>query len=379
MTEMIRETSPVAACRSCGAGDLVEVLDLGDLPACDYFPEYAGATSESEQDPGWPLALVLCRGCGLAQLSHDSPAPEVPLAVESESIRRHAQQVSATVVRRAGVDAGGTFHEFSSGHGGSWDDALVAAGLVETAGPAMLVVDNHSIIHAEDFDAALGRRVARLSPDGTLAIEFHHALEQVSRGQFDTIRHGHPVYLSLHAWQAACARHGLSITDAWTEPVYGGCLVVLARRGVHSPSSEAVAILDRERDARLSSPEGYADLAAGVTDTRTSVTRFLEEAKAAGRRVAAYGAGSKAVTLVGVCGLDSADLTAVADLSPAKQGRRIPGTGIPIVSPQELIDSRPDDVVVLTWDIATEVAAALRSGGLTARLVTPVPTIRDVP
>lgn len=132
--------------------------------------------------------------------------------------------------------------EFASHHGGSWLPALLEAGCVEAGSaeagdpaagrtPAQLVIDNQSIIHAEELEPELAERVASLADDGVLVIEFHHALEQLVQGQFDTVRHGHPLYFSLTSWSRACERHGLRVVDAWTEDVFGGCLVVAAPRG----------------------------------------------------------------------------------------------------------------------------------------------------
>ncbi|MFV0463765.1 MAG: class I SAM-dependent methyltransferase [Nostocoides sp.] len=366
----------VSVCRSCSGQTLVPVLDLGEQPACDYFPidegsELGPASGDSEldapADPRWPLGLVLCTTCGLVQLSHRSPAPEEPLAVESASVRAHAQQVTAAILERLGRP--GTFVEFASAHGGSWADAMARSGVVQAppGSRADLVLDNHSIIHAEDIDAQFARRVQALAPAGVLVVEFHHVLDLVRQVQFDAVRHGHPVYLSLRAWQALCARHGLVITDAWHTEVYGGCLVVMARpagTGQTSPSVEG--LLAEEADHLLHRPEGW-EAAQEATRVMTGTTRQrLEDARAGGQVVLGYGAGSKSVTFLGVAGIDHDLLAAVADASPAKQGRRIPGTSIPIVSPSALASMPCDEVLILTWDIADEVAEQLRSMGMSA-------------
>lgn len=363
----------VAACRGCGSADLSTVLDLGHQPACDYFPPAADPTD----DPRWPLALVLCGGCALLQLSHVSPAPEEPLAVESATLKRHAAEVSRRLLDRLGAGVGTSVREFSSHHGGSWREALREAGCHEVDAGAQLVIDNHSIIHAEELEADLAERVGALAPDGALVIEFHHALAQLQDRQFDTVRHGHPLYFSLHSWQAACRRHGLSIVDAWPEDVFGGCLVVVARPGVHPMSREASDLLAAEQTAQLSTPTPYVELANSVTTVTRGLRDHLQAARSAGRRVVGYGAGSKACTLLGAADIGPGLMETVADLAPGKHGRRVPGVGIPICSPQELIAADPDEVVVLTWDIASEVMAQLRAAGLTnARFVVPLPTLR---
>lgn len=365
----------VTACRGCGSTRLQTVIDLGPQPACDHFP----LADDPSPDPRWPLGLVLCHQCALLQLDHRSPAPEEPLAVESATLRAHARAASQRLLSRVGAASGTSVHEFSSHHGGSWLGALQEAGCHVVESDAHLVIDNHSIIHAEELERELAQRVATLAADGLLVIEFHHALAQLEQAQFDTVRHGHPLYFSLHSWSAACRRHDMSVVDAWTEDVFGGCLVVVARRGDHAASDAVQEILDAERRAGATTPDGYRDFADHARRTVDALRHHVATARDSGRTMAAYGAGSKAVTMLGVAGLTAVDVPIVADLAPGKHGRRIPGARISIVSPAELVAAAPDDVVILTWDIATEVVAQLRSAGLTdARYVVPLPTLREV-
>lgn len=372
---MAEAAVPVTTCRACG-GELEQVLDLGDQPACDHFP----AATDPEPDERWPLALAMCRTCALVQLDHTSPAPEEPLAVESATLQRHAREASHRVVERLGIARGSIVREFSSHHGGSWLEALQDAGLKPSPSPADLVVDNQSIIHSEDPDADMRLRTAALAPGGVLVIEFHHALRQLADGQFDTVRHGHPLYFSLHSWRALCARHGLTVVDAWPEDVFGGCLVVAATRDPQSAVGPIVASILAEEDAAgVTAPAGYRALQDRTRQVTGELTAYLEAARADGRRVVAYGAGSKSCTLLGVAGVDRELLPVTADLSPAKHDRRIPGTGIPIVAPEALVASQPDEVLVLLWDIADEVVEQLRATGLTSpRYLVPMPSVSEI-
>ncbi|MDO5627569.1 MAG: methyltransferase C-terminal domain-containing protein [Mobilicoccus sp.] len=366
----------ITACRGCGGTDLDGVLDLGSQAACDHFPP----ADDPGPDPTWPLGLTMCRTCTLVQLDHVSPPEEEALAVESETLRRHAREVTARIRERVTLPEQPRVREFSSHHGGSWIDAWLDGGATAVDAEADLVLDNQSIIHSETLDADLAERVSALADDGVLAIEFHHALRQVSGGQFDTVRHGHPLYFSLHAWTAAVERHGLTVVDAWPEDVFGGCLLVVARRaGQDADPSEAVQqILRDEQAAEITSPAGYARLRDLADTVRTDVVRHLEHARDEGRSVAAYGAGSKASTFLGAADIGPDLLPYTADLSPGKQGRRVPGVGVPIVSPEDLVRRNPDEVVILTWDIAAEVAAQLTAAGYRGRCLVPLPALKQV-
>ncbi|WP_040159983.1 class I SAM-dependent methyltransferase [Mobilicoccus massiliensis] len=363
----------LTSCRMCGSTALTQVLDLGAQAACDNFPP----ADDPQPDARWPLALTMCGACRLVQLDHVSPPEEVARAVESETLRRHAHEVTERILDRLDLPERPRVREFSSHHGGSWIGAWTARGAQEVTREADVVIDNQSIIHSETPDADLAERVAALADGGMLVIEFHHALRQLTGGQFDTVRHGHPLYFSLHSWSAACERHGLTVVDAWAEDVFGGCLLVAARRG-GAPNDAVRQILDDEIDAGATTPQGYERLRELTASVRAELVRHLEDAKGAGHTVAAYGAGSKSCTLLGATGIGPDLLPYTADLSPAKHGRRIPGVGVPIVGPQDLVDRSPDEVVILTWDIADEVIAQLRRSGLETTFVVPLPHVRVV-
>ncbi len=370
----------ITTCRICHGATLQPVLDLGPQPSADHFPP----AGDPGPDPRWPLALVMCADCSLLQLSHRSPDEEEPRAVESATSKRHATAVAARVAEAAMLAPGASVLECSSAHGGSWATALDQMGYAVSAddlsGDALhdLVIDNHSMIHDEDTDAAFTARAAHVGPDGAFAIEFHHAGALRANTQFDTIRHGHPVYLSLTAWSVLCARHGFVVVDAWSEDVYGGCLVVLARRR-GAPSARARQILDAERADGVTTIRGFAEFAARARAIGDELRHHLRDAHARGARVVGYGAGSKAALLLGASGIDATLLPVTADMAPGKQGRRIPGTDIAIVSPTELVAGNPDEVVILLWDLADEVVRQLRDAGLTStRFIVPAPRLRAI-
>ena len=369
--------TPHRTCRACGSGGLQVVLDLGDQPAADLFP----AVDDPLPDPRWPLSLHWCPQCSLVQLGAPSPAPEVPLAVESRTMLAHAESATRGVVAALGLAPGATVREFASDHGGHWLPALTAAGLVpvDAGGLADLVVDNHGLIHAEDLAGAIDHRVAALAPGGRLVLEFHHLLALVEQGQFDTVRHGHPNCLSVTALQHALAARGLEVLDAREVPVYGGsCLVVAGRRGEHARRDGVQQVLDREREGGLDDPERLRGLQYRAHRSAAAVREHLVAARARGLRVIGYGAPSKASALLGLSGVGPDLLEATADLSPGKHGRRVPGAGIPIISPAELVARAPDEVLVLTWDIVEEVRAQLAPSLPRTRFVVPLPEVRVV-
>jgi len=332
------------------------VLDLGEQPASDVFP----GPDDPPVDPTWPLRLLWCSECALVQLSDESATvPQAPRGIESRTMLEHATAAAARLVAGVGAGPGTTVVEFDSHHGGSWLPALLAHGLVEVGqGPADLVVDVHGLVHDDDTAAALAERVSRVAPGGRFALEFHHLLALVEGGQFDTVRHGHPVYLSLLALQPALARLGMDVVSARREDVFGGSLVVVAARTDDEdarPDASVAQVLEAERAAGLDDPARLRGLQQRAERSGAALRAWLEQARAQGRTVLGYGAPSKAAVLLTWAGVGPDLLPFTADLSRAKHGGVIPGARVPIRSPEELVTAAPQEVLVLAWDIVDEV------------------------
>lgn len=377
------DAASAAGCRSCRAPSPLLVLDLGLVPASDQFPR---ADAEGP-DPTWPLTVYMCGACSLVQLGHGRSAhPEPPSAVDSFTALQHAKASVTTVLREENRQPGQTVLELDSSHGASWLPEFIAAGLVEAppSEQADLVVDVHHLMHEEDTDAVVARHASRLAEGGRLVCEFFHLLPLVRDTLVDTVRHGHFVYLSLLAAQPLFARNGLTITRAAMVDAYGGSLRITAARTQDAPSVDASvdAVLSAERDAGLDQVATLNGLGRrGVRVAETFRTR-LERLSGQGRRVAAYGAPSKAAVLLALSKVDGLLLPYTVDLSPAKEGCRVPGAGVPIHAVDHLLADRPDDVVILTWDLADEVVEQLqRMNGESdwkPRFHVPLPTPREL-
>jgi hypothetical protein len=373
-------TMTTATCRGCGASDLTRVLDLGPQPGSDVFP----LADDDTVDERWPLELWLCATCALVQLGPVTPRlPEPPLAVESQTSKAHARASVAALLGVGPAAGARSVVEFASHHGGSWLEHLRAAGVTPAADGerADLVVDVHALAHEQDVAGALAERVAVLGAQGLLVLEFHHLLALVQGGQFDTVRHGHWSYLSLLAVSRLGERLGLQVVGAEVVPVFGGSLrVVLAHApSAHAPEASVAAVLAAEEAAGLADPERLHELQALASRAAATLRAYLEEQRAAGRRVLGYGAPSKAPVLLGVSGVGADLLPFTVDAAPGKHGRRLPGCGVPIRPVEALREARPDVVLVLTWDIADEVIDQLEAGGgWGARYVVPLPQPHEV-
>ncbi|MFC9554387.1 transferase [Rhodococcus sp. NPDC056960] len=344
-------------CRGCAGSDTVRVLDLGAVPAADHFPPERSAIDSCES--AHPLAMELCLRCGLAQLAEDDTTPEEPRGVEPLALRNQAADAVRTVAVSGFLD-GDTVLEFGSPHGGSWLGLLAARGFCPPppGKPASVVLDCFGLMHEAHQRTALRHRADATASDGVLLLQFHSLAAIVTHGQWNALRHGHYAYYSLTALQRLLGEVGMSLSSAWEFDLYGGTVLVAARHGIRSDTSPAVRrILAAEHELGVCTPHTLGRLQRAADDHARVLHDWLDAMADHGRRVYAYGAASRAVALFGRASIDRRLVGAVADASPAKQGRRMPGTNVPIISPAALVAADPDLVLLTVADLAEEVQA----------------------
>lgn len=343
-------------CRACGAASLSRVLDLGSVPAADYFPPADQPVHAGESIH--PLAMDLCTTCGLAQLADDDTVTAEPRAVEPQALRDQARDAVARVAA-SGWLTGETVREFGSPHGGSWLELLEQCDVTPGTATADVVLDCFGIMHEPDQRTAFASRAAATAPGGVLLLQYHSLTAIVNQGQWNALRHGHFAYYSLPALTRLLSDAGMRAVTAWEFELYGGTTLVAA---VHvddpRPTEPVIEQLCAE-DAAMTDLATVASLQDAADGQADALRTHLERQRDAGRRVFAYGAASRAVALFALAGLDRGLVGAVADASEAKQGRRMPGTDIEIISPEELVAADPDEVVLTLPDLLSEVSARL--------------------
>ena len=347
------------ACRACrgSAGHLV--LDLGQQPACDYFPR----SDDPGPDPLYPLQMWLCSSCGLAQLLTDPTVPEEPRGTEPAALITQASDAVQRVASAGLLPTGGVVAEYGSPHGGSWLGLLADRGLTpaDRGERPDVIVDCFGLMHAADQRAALAERAARLAPGGVLLLQYHALSTIIRCGQWNALRHGHYAYYSTTALSAMLAAVGFSPSTAWQFDLYGGTVLLAAQRDVegHSGPDDVVrSLLADDARAGVRDPGTFSRLQRGMQAHANALRDRLAAERSAGATVLGYGAASRAVALLCQARVDHRLLPAVVDASPAKQGLRMPGTDIPVAAPAELAARRPDAVLLFVPDLLAEVRTA---------------------
>jgi SAM-dependent methyltransferase len=404
----------VQNCRACGGSLTVTMADLGLQPASNAFIATAAAVADERR---FPLRAKVCDVCRLVQVDYDVSPQElfgnyVYFSSYSDHWLEHAQRYCEMARERFSLDADSLVVELASNDGYLLknfvdmgipvlgidpSDTVAAAAekigvptLVEFFGAELadklarrrqadLIIGNNVLAHVpllNDFVSGISRL---LKPTGHVTIEFPHLLELIEHVEFDTIYHEHYSYISLFAIEQVFSRQGLRIFDVETLPTHGGSLRIFAAHSRRAELSDSAALIE-VRAREKSELSTYMRFAQRVEECRASLLAFLADAKRDAKTVAAYGAAAKGNTLLNFCEVTPADIIMVADRNPNKQSKLLPGTHIPVVSPEVLMQAKPDYVLILPWNLQTEIREQLRGieewGG---RFVTPVPLTRIDP
>lgn len=343
-------------CRACGCERGVTVLDMGDQPAADFFPR----REQPGPDPRFALSMWWCARCHLAQLAHDDTSTDEPRGVEPQALVLQRRSALAAAAEGGLFGGRASVSEFPSPHGGSWLGDAESYDLRDVGQAADVVVDSFGIMHERDQRAGARRRAERLAPGGVLLLQYQSLHGIVANGGWNALRHGHFGYYSLLSLQPLLAQAGLVVIRAWDFDLYGGTVLLAAMHATDARSvDESVGLLARrDHVAGMADPTVLGTLQGRVDRHTTWLRQQLRERRDTGRVVLGYGAASRATALLAAAWVDTTLLPAVADASPAKHGRRMPGTNIPIVSPAELVRADPDDVMLFLPDLLPEVTSS---------------------
>jgi SAM-dependent methyltransferase len=416
MQDGVPMVGPVGGCRSCGGSLTVTMADLGLQPASNAFLESHAAI---HQEKRYPLRAKVCETCKLVQLDYDVAPQElfgnyVYFSSYSDQWLAHAKAYCEMARERLALGPASLVVELASNDGYLLKNFLkmgipvlgidpsdtvaaaaekigvptlvqffgetVATELVSQGRQADLIIGNNVLAHVPQLNGFVAGIALLLRPAGTVTIEFPHLLELIQHVEFDTIYHEHYSYFSLYAIEQLFRRHRLRIYDLERLPTHGGSLRIFASHAHRSDLGDSAGLSEvraQEAAAGLAELGTYKQFAKRVDECRDSLLEFLAGAKRDGKRVAAYGAAAKGNTLLNFCGVTPQDIAFVADRSPHKQNKLLPGTHIPVVSPEELMAAKPDYVLILPWNLRDEIRQQL--DGIKAwggRFVTPVPLVR---
>jgi len=288
-------------------------------------------------------------------------------------------------LRVVGVDPAQNLAEVANARGietiADFFGPAVSGTIARDNGEAALVLGRQCFAHIDDVHHVLNGVESVLAADGLLVIEVPYLVDLLDENQFDTIFHEHLSYYSVGTLSVLFQAHGLQVVDVRRAPVHGGSIVVFASRVAagRQPEPAVGEMLALEEQYGLRTERPYLELAERTQRVTSGIRDLVRDLVAEGKRVAGYGAPSKGCTLLQMCGLDSADLEFCSDTTPLKHGKVLPGTHIPVWSPEQAQADPPDYYLLLAWNYAQDIIgkeqAFLDRGG---RFIVPIPEPRIV-
>lgn len=415
ITDHMPQQTASKKCRFCGALVQRTFVDLGMSPLCE---SYLSATDIERGETYYPLHAYVCEKCFLVQLEQYESAENIfsdyaYFSSYSDSWLKHCQNYCDNMVKRLALGHQSFVVEVASNDGyllqyfvrrsvpvlGIEPAANVAKAAVEKGVPTLvrffgvdtatklaaegryadLVLGNNVLAQVPDLNDFVEGLKILLKPEGVLTLEFPHLLRLIEHNEFDTIYHEHFSYFSMLTTVRILEEHGLRAFDVEELPTHGGSLRVFASRAearTHEVQASVSKLVADEEQAGLASPEGYANFASQVKQTKWALLEFLLTAAKQGKKVAGYGAPGKSATLLNYCGIGRDLIEYTVDRSPHKQGRFLPGSHIPIFHPDRIRETKPDYVVILPWNLKNEIMEQLQFirewGG---RFVVPIPKV----
>ena len=403
-------------CRHCATQLENTFLDLGFAPPSNA---YLTADALTRPEKYYPLKIKVCSHCWLVQTEDYAQAEELFSAdyayfsSTSTGWLAHAEHYVQAMIAQLGLTQISHVIEVASNDGYLLKNFVAAGipclGIEPTASTAIaaeqlgipvlreffsevlgkklaskgkqadLIAGNNVYAHVPDINDFTRGLKAALKPGGTITLEFPHLMQLLEHTQFDTVYHEHFSYLSLYTVSRIFEAAGLRVLNVEQLPTHGGSLRVYGCHGddLRQTDPSVSMMLAKEAQRGLQSMDIYNNFQVQANQVKDDLLAFLIEQKRAGKKVAAYGAAAKGNTLLNYAGIKSDLLPAVCDAALAKQGKYMPGSHIPIVAPYQLKNLELDYLLILPWNISTEIITQnmdLKRRGV--KFVTAVPDLK---
>lgn len=405
-------------CRSCSAPTTLELIDLGSAPLSNA---YLTAVTLRRPEKWFPLRVLICESCWLVQAEAYSRSAEIfdedyaYFSSFSSDWLNHAKHLCDSMTKRLDLTESSFVVEIGSNDGyllrnfvqagipclgveptastasaarllgvptlERFFDESLACEIVESHGTADLVVAINVFAHVPYPREVLKGVRHLLSANGVFSVEFPHIFTLIKNVEFDTIYHEHFSYFSFTTVTEMMQQCGLKVVDVEELPTHGGSLRVFAMRDdCEQPEvkSSVADLIARESSHGVRTPEFYEGFAQATMQVKNNLLNFLMQSKLCGKSVVGYGAAAKGNTLLNYAGVRRDLISFVVDRNPAKVGKFLPGSRIPVVSESELSKLCPDFVLILPWNLKDEIEKQLhyvREWG--GRLVTAVPQLLE--
>lgn len=386
-------------CRFCGKELKHTFIDLGLSPVSN---EYLSADDLDKGQYFYPLNVKVCDECKLVQALEYQKPEEIFTNYKyfssfSKSWLEHCKNYVNMIVPKLNLNENSMVYEIACNDGyllqyfkphnvpvcgiepaenvaeeakkrniqvevAFWGEDT-AKSITERHGKADLIIGNNVLAHVPDINSFVEGMEIALKENGTITMEFPHLLKLMKLNQFDTIYHEHFSYFSLGTVVRIFEKHNLKIYNVEKLETHGGSLRIYATHSGNKSikiGQSVYELIKEETQYGLDFIETYQNFRNKVNKIKRDSCNALYKLKDEGAQIVAFGAAAKGNTFLNYCGIGKETIDYVADSSTAKQGLYLPGTLIPIVSPEKIRETKPDYVVLLAWNLKDELCEVLK-------------------
>lgn len=404
-------------CRFCDSSSTKLFLQFGDMPLANNF--LTANQMNNIEEHMFPLDVFFCEDCGLVQIDHVVPPVDlfkdyIYFSSTSDTIHKHAQYIAQSFKERFSLNDKSFVVEIASNDGcvlnnfkriGSKTlgvepaeniaEVAIESGLdtfvdffnEENArmvqnkyGMADVILARHVFAHVPDIHDFIRGLKLLLKNTGVVAIEAPYLVDFIGKVEFDTIYHEHLSYLSVRTIAKVFKKYDMEVFDLEHFDIHGGSLIYfIGNKDVHNVNPNVEQYISIEKQKRFDSIDTYYDFADKVSFVKNELLQVLNDLKSQGKTIVGYGAAAKGNTLLNYCGISTDLIDYIVDKSPHKQNMYTPGTHIPVLNTDKLLEEQPDYTLLLAWNFADEILEQQNlyreKGG---KFIIPIPHIQIV-
>jgi len=402
-------------CRFCNCPLNRVFIDLDESPLANSFLK----ESDFNTEKFYPLCTYLCENCFLVQLEEQETPENIfsnyaYFSSFSTTWLKHAQDFVEMITKRLSLNNQSLVIEIASNDGyllqnfikknisvlgieparnvakaaiGSNIPTLVkffnsklAKKLTKDGTIADLIIGNNVLAHVPCLNDFIDGLKILLKPSGVITLEFPHLLQLMKNNQFDTIYHEHFSYFSLLTTQKIFDNHDLKIFDVDEISTHGGSLRLYVTHKENNQilvSNNVLIVLEKEKFFGLEKISTYDKFSKHISKINFDLQNFIKTVKNESKSIVCYGAPAKGNILLNYCNLSSDQIDYTVDKNPYKQNLFLPGTHIPIYSPEKIKETKPDYVLILPWNLKDEIIDEIKYiREWNGKFVVPIPEVK---
>lgn len=402
---------PNTSCRACGSFDLTKYLDLGLMPLANNL-EYTSLRAKEKER--FPLQVMFCEKCALSQLSVViDPAKMFSNYVYRSSVNggyvKHARKMAQDLKQRfsltsdsfmidiAGND-GALLKEFKDEigiHVLNVDPAENLAAIAEAHGIPTIAdfwgihligdkIEHNSIdlitatnvfAHVDGIADFLVAARAALKLHGILVIECPYIIDFIENFEFDTVYFEHLSYVSVTPINRICQILDMKLISVEKQAIHGGTIrmTIAHKESGHITGESVENFLTDESYNGFTQIDRYKKWSKEVHKVISNFGQQLLALKKEGYNISGIAGSAKGNTLLNAAGINTDVMDYIVDDTPEKIGKFSPGTGIPIISMQNLSKRPCDYLVILSWNFTEDLMKRAKDCGFKGKFIVGVP------